>query len=251
MARYNGDRAMTEFVGKRIVITGGAGGIGFETARTFMDHGAHVVMVDSNADRLAAAQEKLGRVRLATNRSALDTPQECARVIESAGAPAFALVHLAGLFEPDAMDPNDHGVWNRAIAANLTNAYDLAVAFSSRFDQREPARIVLTSSVAYRRGSADYPPYAAAKGGIVGLTRSLSRRLAPAVLVNAIAPGPIDTQMAAPVLAAGGDAYVQAIPLKRVGKPSEVASVIRFLCSRDSSYVTGQTITIDGGLTNA
>jgi 3-oxoacyl-[acyl-carrier protein] reductase len=242
---------MSEFVGKRIVITGGAGGIGFETVRTFMEHGAHVVMVDIDADRLAAAQEKLGRVRLATIASALDTPAECAKVIESAGAPVFALVHLAGLFEPDAMDPDDHGVWNRAIAANLTNAYDMAVAFSTRFDRREAARIVLTSSVAYRRGSGDYPPYGAAKGGIVGLTRSLSRRLAPDVLVNAIAPGPIDTQMAAPVLAAGGDAYIQAVPLKRVGKPSEVASVIRFLCSRDSSYLTGQTITVDGGLTNA
>jgi 3-oxoacyl-[acyl-carrier protein] reductase len=237
---------MTEFVGKRIIITGGAGGIGVETARAFMERGGHVVIVDIDAARLEEAQAKLGRVRLGTQVSALETVQECARVIESAGAPVFALVHLAGLFERDAMDPDDHGVWNRAIAANLTNAYDMAVAFSTRYDKREPARIVLTSSVAYRRGSADYPPYAAAKGGIVGLTRALSRRLAPTVLVNAIAPGPIDTRMAASTLAAGGDAYVQAIPLKRVGKPSEVASVIRFLCSRDSSYVTGQTITVDG-----
>jgi len=167
---------MAEFVGKRIIVTGGAGGIGFETARSFMEHGGHVVMVDIDAARLEEAQGKLGRVRLATQVSALDTPQECARVIDSAGAPVFALVHLAGLFEPDAMDPEDHGVWNRAIAANLTTAYDVAVAFATRYDQREPARIVLTSSVAYRRGSADYPPYAAAKGGIVGLTRALSRR---------------------------------------------------------------------------
>ena len=242
---------MTEFVGKRILITGGAGGIGVETARIFMAHGAHVVMTDIDGARLEAAQANLGRVRLVTVQSALDTPQECARIVHGDGVPVFALVHLAGLFEPDAMDPDDHGVWNRAIAANLTNAYDMAVAFSTRYDKREPSRIVLTSSVAYRRGSADYPPYAAAKGGIVGLTRSLSRRLAPEVLVNAIAPGPIDTPMAAPTLAKGGDAYSQAIPLKRVGQPSEIASVIRFLCSRDSSYITGQTITVDGGLTNA
>jgi len=242
---------MAEFVGKRIIVTGGAGGIGFETARSFMEHGGHVVMVDIDAARLEEAQGKLGRVRLATQVSALDTPQECARVIDSAGAPVFALVHLAGLFEPDAMDPEDHGVWNRAIAANLTTAYDVAVAFATRYDQREPARIVLTSSVAYRRGSADYPPYAAAKGGIVGLTRALSRRLAPGVLVNAIAPGLIDTRMAAPTIAARGKAYLRDIPLQRVGQPSEIASVIRFLCSRDASYITGQTITIDGGLTNA
>ena len=128
---------------------------------------------------------------------------------------------------------------------------DLAVAFATRFDRRDgPARIVFTSSVAYRRGSAGYPPYAAAKAGLVGLTRSLSRKLAPDVLVNAVAPGLINTRMAVDTIAARGEAYLKEIPLQRYGHPSEVASVIRFLCSRDSSYITGQTITIDGGITN-
>jgi 3-oxoacyl-[acyl-carrier protein] reductase len=239
------------FTGKRIVVTGGAGGIGIETVRAFMDQGGHVVMADIDKAALDRAQTELGRVRLGTIASALDTPAECARIIESAGAPVYALVHLAGLFERDELDPDDHGVWNRAIAANLTNAYDMAVAFSTRFDRREPARIVLASSVAYRRGSADRVPYAAAKGGIVGLTRALSRKLAPDVLVNAIAPGVIETKMADPIIAERGEAYRQEIPLKRFGKPSEVASVIRFLCSPDASYITGQTITIDGGITNA
>jgi 3-oxoacyl-[acyl-carrier protein] reductase len=167
----------------------------------------------------------------------------------------YALIHLAGLFEKDAMEADDHSVWDRAIGVNLTSAYDMAVAFSTRFakgaSDREPARIVFTSSVAYRRGSAGYPPYAAAKAGIVGLTRSLSRRLAPDVLVNAVAPGLIDTRMAAETIAERGEAYQREIPLQRYGHPSEVATVIRFLCSRDASYITGQTITIDGGITNA
>jgi 3-oxoacyl-[acyl-carrier protein] reductase len=242
---------MSDFTGKRIVVTGGAGGIGLETCRAFMDQGGHVVMADIDEAALARAQQTLGRVRLATIASALDTPAECARVIESAGAPVFALVHLAGLFERDDFDPDDHGVWNRAIAANLTNAYVMAVAFSTRFDEREPARIVLTSSIAYRRGSADRIPYAAAKAGIVGLARALSRKLAPAVLVNAVAPGVIETRMTDPIIAERGKAYRQEIPLKRFGQPSEVASVIRFLCSPGASYITGQTITIDGGITNA
>jgi 3-oxoacyl-[acyl-carrier protein] reductase len=85
----------------------------------------------------------------------------------------------------------------------------------------------------------------------VGLTRALSRKLAPEVLVNAVAPGVIATKMADPIIAERGEAYRQEIPLRRFGQPSEVASVIRFLCSPDASYITGQTITIDGGITNA
>ncbi|MGE0222958.1 MAG: SDR family NAD(P)-dependent oxidoreductase [Acetobacteraceae bacterium] len=242
---------MAEFIGKRIVITGGAGGIGVETARAFMDQGGHVILVDPSESRLLEARERLGPVRLGLWVSTLETPADCAAALDAAGAPVFALVHLAGIFERDELDPDDHGVWNRAIAANLTNAYDMAVAFRTRFDRREPARIVLASSIAYRRGSPDRVPYAAAKGGIVGLTRALSRKLAPDVLVNAVAPGVIETRMAEGIIAERGDSYRQEIPLKRFGKPSEIASVIRFLCSRDSSYVTGQTITIDGGITNA
>lgn len=242
---------MSGFTGKRIVVTGGAGGIGIETVRRFMAEGGHVIMCDRDEAALQRAQDELGKVRLGLFRSDLDTPEACAAAIEAAGAPVYALVHLAGLFERDPLDPDDHGVWNRAIAANLTNAYDMAVAFSTRYDQREPARIVLTSSIAYRRGSADRVPYAAAKGGIVGLTRALSRKLAPYVLVNAIAPGVIETKMAEPLIAERGADYVKEIPLGRFGKPSEIASVIRFLCSSDASYITGQTITIDGGITNA
>lgn len=239
-----------EFAGRRIVITGGAGGIGTATARSFLDQGAHVLLVDPDAARLEEAKQALGGTRVFTFASDLATPEVCVQIMQNA-RPVYALVHLAGLFERDPFLSDEHAVWDRAIAANLTNAYDMAVAFAPCADPKGPARIVLTSSVAYRRGSAAYPPYAAAKGGIVGLTRSLSRRLAPDVLVNAVAPGLIETRMAEPTIADRGEAYKKEIPLQRYGQASEVASVIRFLCSRDASYVTGQTITVDGGITNA
>lgn len=241
---------MAEFDGRHIVITGGAGGIGVATARAFLDHGAHVILLDPDADRLEQVKAELGGVRVFAVATDLATPSVCADLMERA-KPVYALVHLAGVFEPDPLDADDHGVWNRAIAANLTNAYDMAVAFRPWADRRGPARLVFASSVAYRRGSAGYVAYGAAKGGIVGLTRSLSRRLAPDVLVNAVAPGVIRTRMAQSIIAERGEAYQRDIPLQRFGEPAEVASVIRFLCSRDSSYITGQAITIDGGLTNA
>ncbi len=239
------------FAGRRIAITGGAGGIGRATARAFLDAGAHVLLIDPDEDGLAAVKQELGPARLATWRSGIATPAACAEALDQAGGTIDALVHLAGLFERDPLDPKAHGVWDRAIAANLTNAYDMAVAFAARAERSEPARIVLTSSIAFRRGSGEYPAYAAAKGGIVGLTRSLSRRFAPDILVNAIAPGLIETRMAAEVIASHGEQMLQQIPLRRYGTPEDVAGVIRFLCGRDSAYITGQTITIDGGLTNA
>jgi len=241
---------MAEFINKRFVITGGAGGIGVATARTILDHGGHVLLIDLEEDRLAQARALLGETGVFTAVSNLAKPADCVALMEGA-RPVHALIHLAGLFERDPLDSEEHGVWDRAIAANLTNAYDMAVAMRGRHDTSAPARIVFASSVAYRRGSADRAAYAAAKGGIVGLTRSLSRKFAPDILVNAVAPGLIVTRMSAPIVAERGDAYREEIPLKRFGQPEEIASVIRFLCSRDSSYITGQTITIDGGITNA
>ncbi len=241
---------MAEFAGKRIIITGGAGGIGVATARSFLDHGAHVVLVDLEQERLDAARAALGSARVFTVASDLTVPAVCIDIMERA-KPVYALVHLAGVFERDPLSFEEHGVWDRAIAANLTSAYDMAIAFRPFADPREASRIVFASSLAYRRGSPDRAAYAAAKGGIVGLTRALSRKWAPGILVNAVAPGVIVTRMTEQIIAERGEAYRNEIPLGRFGEPSEVASVIRFLCSKDASYITGQTITIDGGISNA
>ena len=246
---------MAAFAGQRVAITGGAGGIGIATARLFLDGGAQVLLIDRDAARLEAAEQALGTKRLVAWRSDLSDPAHCATALDQAGGKVNALIHLAGLFEPDPLSPDEHAVWDRAIAANLTNAYDMAVAFIPRAADpagaRGPARIVFASSLAFRRGSPDRAAYAAAKGGLVGLTRSLARKLAPKVLVNAVAPGIIETGMTTALIAERGDRYRADIPLGRWGRPEEVAGVIRFLCSEDSSYVTGQTITVDGGITNA
>jgi len=241
---------MAEFTGKRIVITGGAGSIGVATARAFLDQGAHVVLLDPDERALTEAKALLGGVRVFTAATDLATPAVCADFMERA-KPVYALVHLAGLAERDPLGLNEHGVWDRAIAVNLTTAYDMAVAYRTCTDPRGPARLVLASSIAFRRGNPERIAYSAAKSGIIGLTRALARRFAPEILVNAVAPGVIVAPMSEPLATERGQTYREEIPLRRFGDPAEVASVIRFLCSRDSSYITGQTITIDGGLTNA
>jgi NAD(P)-dependent dehydrogenase (short-subunit alcohol dehydrogenase family) len=245
------------WAGRSAIITGGAGGIGLATARALLDHGASVLLVDVNARRLnhaSVALGGLGRGRVAVACSPIADPASCAAVLAAAPAPPLALVHLAGLYEIDDLDGDDRAVWQRAIASNLTTAYDMALGFArvvSSERSRQPARIVLTSSIAFRRGGPDNIAYSAAKGGIVGLTRALARRFAPRILVNAVAPGVIETSMTKGLIERRGPFFKAEIPLGRWGRAEEVAGVIRFLCGPDATYITGQTLTIDGGLTNA
>ena len=109
--------------------------------------------------------------------------------------------------------------------------------------------MVVVSSLAFNRGAPFHTAYSAAKGALVGMMRSLARKEAPNILINAVAPGFIDTSMPQQIIQKRGlDTVMAEIPLKRLGHPSEVSSVIRFLLSSESSYVTGQLINVDGGI---
>lgn len=235
-----------------MLVTGGAGDIGRATARAFLQQGAHVHLVDIDHDRLAKAQEELQSLgRVSAHASALASPAECREAFASCGHAVHALIHMAGVFEPDPLDSDDRRVWERAIASNLTNAYDMAIAFRAQHVPPAAGRIVLCSSRAFQRGAPGRAAYTAAKGGIVGLTRTFSREFAPHVLVNAVAPGLIETRMTTDVIARFGDQRMAEIPLGRYGTPEDIAGVVKFLCGPDSAYMTGQLITVDGGVLNS
>ena len=243
---------MRGIAGRRFVVTGGAGGIGRECARQLLEFGGRVLLVDIDGPRLEEARVDLAAAGMAEiHVSMLASPNEAAAALDAAGGPIFGLVHMAGLFEPDPLDPEDRVIYDRAMAANLTNGYDLGVAFQARRDPAAVGRIVFCSSGAYRRGAPGRVAYSVAKAGIVGLTRGLSRQFAPHTLVNAVAPNAIRTKMTERVFQERGDAIMSTIPLGRFGDPEEIASVVTFLCSDGASYITGQTINVDGGAANS
>jgi 3-oxoacyl-[acyl-carrier protein] reductase len=171
--------------------------------------------------------------------------------LAGAGATIDTLVHMAGVFEPDPLDADDRAVWQRAIASNLTNAYDISIAFRAQLPAGRDGAIVLCSSRAFQRGAAGRAAYTAAKGGVVGLMRTFSREFAPRIRVNAIAPGLILTRMTEGLVAQMGAQRLAEIPLGRFGTPEDVAKVALFLCGDGASYVTGQLLTVDGGTLNS
>lgn len=236
-----------------MVITGAAGGIGVETVKALADEDLELLCIDTDQEALNRLTEQTRGLVGARifHESMLDSLESCVDALDWANHPICGLVHLAGVFEKDGRGADEPEVYHRAIANNLTNAYYMAHATASRLDASMETAMVFISSLAFRRGSWAHVPYAAAKGGLVGMTRALSRRLAPGVRVNALAPGIIDTKMPQEIIAERGAQLVAEIPLARVGSAAEVASVIRFLMSEDASYITGQVINVDGGVVNS
>lgn len=242
---------MSELEGRAIVITGAAGGIGAAVARMAAARGARLLLVDPNERGLDDILRILPGSGHIAAPSFVESPQACADVLARMDGPLYGLVHMAGIFVSHELDPSARDVYDRTIAANMTNAFDLVCAMVARFVSDEPARIVLASSQAYRRGSLGHVAYSMAKGGIAGLVRSLARNLKARALVNGVAPGVIETRMPAGIIAARRDEILKEIPLGRFGSADEVAGAVIFLLGPLSTYITGQIINIDGGTNNA
>ena len=252
---------MRNLSGKTVIVTGGGGGIGGATCRRFAEEGAKVAVFDMNLDaaqKVATEIEAAGGVAKAfkcdiTDRSAVDAAVASA---ESVLGLIDVLVNNAGwdVFKP--FTKTVPAEWEKLIAINLTGALHMLHAVLPGMAERKAGRIVNIASDAARGGSSGEAVYSACKGGLVALSKTLAREHARQnITVNVVCPGPTDTALLAGVAEGARDpaklmeAFRSAIPLGRLGQPDDLASAIAFFGSDDAGFITGQVISVSGGLT--
>jgi len=243
------------FDDKVVLVTGGASGIGAATARAFADLGAEVIVGDIAAQR---GEEVAGAIRAGGGRArfqSLDVTRPesiraCRDAVLSSPGRLDVLASVAGWGHIQPFVENDDAFIDKVLALNLRGPIELARAFFPSMIARKSGRIVHVASDAGRVGSLGESVYSAAKGGVIAFTKALAREGARhGVLVNCVCPGPTDTPLLKSEPEKFLEAFQKAIPLRRFGKPSEVADAIVFMASSRAEYVTGQVLSVNGGLT--
>lgn len=238
---------------KVAIVTGGAKGIGRGIATTLVRRGFRVVLVDIDAQGVQLAAEQLGR-DCAVGLCADVTDHSLARdlvaeVVRNWGR-VDVLVNNAGVGQPKPfleLSPED---WDHTLRVHLTGAFNWCQAVAPHMLAAGGGRIINISSVSANTGgvmSVSKSAYAAAKAGLLGLTRGLARELAPSILVNAVCPGAIATDLTQARFDALGPVLTQAIPMGRVGTPEDVGEVVAFLAGTTPLFMTGEVIDLDGG----
>lgn len=252
---------MQRFNGRTVIVTGGGGGIGGATCRRFAGEGARVAVCDVNheaAQKVAAGIRDSGGTAEAfecdiTRRPSVDAA--VAATVSRLGA-VDVLVNNAGwdVFRPFAK--TEPSQWEKLIAINLTGALHMHHAVLPGMIARKSGRIVNIASDAARVGSSGEAVYAACKGGLVAFSKTIAREHARhGITVNVVCPGPTDTALFANYKQGAGnpeklvEAFTRTIPLGRIGQPDDLPGAVLFFASDDASYVTGQVLSVSGGLT--
>lgn len=243
-----------EFEGKVALVTGGASGIGLATATALAEAGAAVYIGDINEQSGRAAAEEMSRqgsatfLQLDVTKSQSVADARCA-VIEKHGA-LDILVNAAGWSKIERFVDTTPDLWQRLIDLNYIGTLNVTHAFLPQMIERGRGKIVHVASDAGRAGSGGEAVYSGAKGAVISFTKALARETARFTInVNCVCPGPTDTPLLASIPEKQRDALMRAIPFRRFAKPSEVADAILFFASNKADYLTGQVLSVSGGLT--
>jgi len=237
-----------------VLITGGTRGIGLASARLLAEDGASVVVSGRDAGRLEAVTRELEAAGKAILSVAADVAkrEDADRLVEAARerfGRIDVLVNNAGMTRDQLLVRMKDDDWDQVLDTNLRGVFLMTRAVGKAMMRQRSGRIINISSTAGAMGNAGQVNYSAAKAGVIGLTKAAARELAHwNILVNAVAPGLIETDMSAGLPAEARDLLLGQVPLKRIGDAREVAEVVRFLAGDGAAYITGQTIHVNGGL---
>ncbi|HTY78421.1 MAG TPA: 3-oxoacyl-[acyl-carrier-protein] reductase [Candidatus Bathyarchaeia archaeon] len=246
--------AATALAGRVALVTGGTRGIGLAIARVLAEDGASVVVSGRDAARLDSAVkeiESLGGVAMGVGADQ-SKREDCDRLM-GATKERFGrldiVVNNAGITRDQLLVRMKDEDWDQVMDTNLRGVFLMTRAAAKSMMRQRSGRIINIASTAGAMGNPGQVNYSAAKAGVIGLTKAAARELAHwNILVNAVAPGLIETDMTAAISAEARDGLLQQVPLKRIGAAREVAEVVRFLAGDGAAYVTGQTIHVNGGL---
>src|SRR5512146_1693593 len=240
---------------KTAVVTGAASGIGRATAEALAAAGAHVVLGDIAEDKGDEAAEAIRAsggsadfVRLDV--TDLGSVEAFRAAIAARGRQVDIVVNVAGWGKIEPFVKNSPDFWRKVIDLNLLGPIAVTRAFLDPMIERKAGKIVTVSSDVGRVGSLGESVYAGAKGGAIAFTKSLAREMARFnINVNCVCPGPTDTPLLAAVPERHREAFIKATPMRRLAKPSELADAVLFFASDQSDFVTGQVLSVSGGLT--
>jgi 2-hydroxycyclohexanecarboxyl-CoA dehydrogenase len=237
--------------GRTALVTGGAGGIGAAICRDLANLGARVVVADVDEPGAKLLASELPDARAVA--VDLDDPDQVAALIVAEAGGIDILVNNAGVPAVERFVHSDPSTWDRLWRVNLRAPIQLAHGLLPGMLENRWGRLVFVSSDGGRAGSGGEAVYSACKAGLIGLAKTLAREAASAgVTSNAVCPGPTDT----PMLRAVADTnpslvqkLIRSVPLGRLGQPEDVAAMVTFLCTERAGYVTGQTLSVSGGIT--